>query len=101
MDVSAESNNPLEIELIAGATPVRRKIDNNEGRNGSGFHRQDGFLLRLVEGLEKLLAQGGHHRLDLAVGEELRWLRLLLLSLFAWIHSEPIVGNKEQCWTRQ
>ena len=96
MNVSAEPRDPLEIEFVAGGTPARRKIDDNERGLITSIKRQNSFLLRLIQGFEELLAQGGHHRLDLAVGEELRWL-----PLFAWIHSEPIVGNKEQGWTRQ
>ena len=79
MNVTAEPDNPLQIELVAGGTPAGRKIDDDERGLMTGFQGQHGLRLRLVKGLEKLLAQGGHHRLDLAVGQlRLLWLLLLL-----------------------
>ena len=80
VNVSAEPRDPLQIELVAGGTPAGRKIDDDERRLRPCFQGQHGLCLRLVKGLEELLAQGGHHRLDLAVGQLLLLWLLLLLS---------------------
>jgi len=57
LDPWSRSHNSVQIHTITGATPFGRKIHND---NGAGINE-------LKQGLQGLLAEGGHLTLDLLV----------------------------------